>query len=143
MNPTAKFSAARRVEWVGTVQSGAGGASKAFAYADGRRIAEIERVIGVRPLPGSLNVRLSAPFDWDGAPYTRAQILDVVDRSKGLDSEWAPRWGRFYALSVDGIPCWAFRFEGERYPLNFIELIAPVRLRDHIRGDRVTVGVRE
>jgi SAM-dependent methyltransferase len=124
--------------WSGEVRAGAGGASKAFTYAEGRRVDEIERALGVKPEPGSMNVRLDIDFDWSKA-YLRARILDVVDRSKGLASEWQPRWARFYPVTVEGHDAWIFRFEGECYPENFVELIAPVRLRDYLTGDRVTL----
>lgn len=124
--------------WSGEVRVGTGGASKAFAYEDGRRIGEIERALGARPRPGSLNVRLDRDFDW-GRAYLRSRILDVVDRSKGLASEWQPRWARFYPVSLEGQNAWIFRFEGERYPENFVELIAPVHLRDHLKTERVTL----
>ncbi len=134
-----RFRRRRAVERLssGTAQKGAGGATRAFEYAGGRRIAEIETVLGWRPVPGSLNVSLDAPFDWDGGFY-RVQILDVADRSAGLASVWASRWARFYPLTVDGVSAAAFRFEGERYPQTFVEIIAPTRLRDHV-GNRVTV----
>lgn len=119
--------------------AGAGGATAAFEYADGRRIGEVESILGFRPVPGSLNLRLDGPFDWDRG-YYRAQVLDVKDRSAGLDSEWAPRWARFYPLTIDGHSVCAFRFEGERYELRFMEVIAPQRLRDVIPGPRVVVA---
>lgn len=112
----------------GQARAGAGGASKAFAYANGRRMDEIESVLGVRPIPGSMNVDLPEPFQWD-ARYYRARVLDVADRGAGLDSDWRPRWARFYPVNVDGGPAWAFRFEGEHYPATFVELIADRRLR--------------
>lgn len=122
--------------WNGDVRAGAGGASKAFAYADGRRANEIERALGFKPKAGSLNVRLDQDFDWDRA-YLRASIMDVLDRSKGLQSEWQPRWARFYPVAVEGQDAWIFRFEGERYPESFVELISPVHLRDHLTTERV------
>jgi SAM-dependent methyltransferase len=109
----------------GTAKPGAGGATAAFEYAGGRRRDEIEAILGMRPIPGSLNVELADPFDWD-ARYVRAQVLDVVDRRLGLGSPWALRWARFYPMRDRSV---AFRFEGERYPLEFVELIADRTLR--------------
>lgn len=123
----------------GVMQAGAGGATKAFEYADGRRIGEIEQVLGWRPIPGSLNIRLDRPFGWDDGFY-RAQILDVKDRSKGLQSDWEPRWARFYPLQIDGEDACAIRFEGEKYDPAFIELMAPDRLRDLVPGPRVVIA---
>jgi len=130
------------VQWVryaGEMQAGAGGATMAFEYADGRRMDEIERVLGWRPVAGSLNVRIDRPFGWDGGFY-RAKILDVKDRGAGLQSEWGPRWARFYPLTIDGEDACAFRFEGEKYDPAFLELIAPDRLRDLVPGPKVTIA---
>lgn len=121
------------------MQDGAGGATPAFQYADDRRIKEIETVFGFRPVPGSLNLALDGPFNWEEG-YYRAQVLDVVERGQGLDSPWAPRWARFYPLTIDDAPAWAFRFEGEKYSRSFMELIAPVKLRDKVVGPRVTIA---
>lgn len=123
----------------GVMQGGAGGATKAFEYDGDRRIAEMESILGARPVPGSLNVQLAEPFEWDRG-YLRAQVLDVQDRAAGLNSAWAPRWARFYPLTIDEVPAWAFRFEGERYDRKFLELIAPVRLRDVLTGPKVTIA---
>jgi 2-polyprenyl-3-methyl-5-hydroxy-6-metoxy-1,4-benzoquinol methylase len=114
-----------------TLRDGAGGASKAFQYSDSRRTKEIESALGISPYPGSLNLVLDASFDWD-AGYYRSQILDVADRSKGMNSDWAPRWARFYPVSINNEQAYVFRFENEHYPLNFVELIAPNRLRDKV-----------
>lgn len=111
---------------------GAGGASKAFAYADNRRAKEIEHILGFKPYPGSLNLIGERSINW-WSRYYRAKVLDVVDRSQGLDGEWAERWARFYPVTLRGqkdVEAFAFRFEGDSYPLNFFELISPVRLRE-------------
>lgn len=121
------------------MMDGTGGASIAFKYANGRRMKEIESVLGDRPVPGSLNLQLDGPFDWDEG-YYRAQVLDVVKRGEGLDVEWKPRWARFYPLLIDGVSACAFRFEGEKYGVRFLELIASVKLRDKIKDQRVTIA---
>lgn len=131
-----------QVRWTGEVRSGAGGASKAFAYANGRRCKEIAEVIGAMPYPGSLNVHLTEPFDWT-LPHRVAWVLDVVERGKGLDVEWAHRKARLYPVCVNvgeggpNLDAWVFRFDGERYADSFVELLAPCRLRDHLQGDSV------
>lgn len=126
---------------LGTIVAGAGGATAAFEYAGGRRIGEIGYALGWRPYPGSLNVRLDQPFDWNDRHY-RAEILDVVQRGRGLEVEWSPRWVRFYPLTIDGVDACAMRFEGERYPPDLLELIAPWRLRDRLTSGsgRVTIA---
>jgi len=119
------------ISYMGIPKSGAGGASKAFVHDDNRRIKEIKKALGIECFPGSLNIILEADFGFD-TDYYRARVSDVADRSKGIDSHWTPRWARFYPVMVDGIKAYAFRFEGEKYPLNFIEVISDKRLRDHI-----------
>lgn len=122
-----------------TIRVGAGGAAGAFEYKDGRRVREIASILGFEPVPGSLNLALDDPFDWDSG-YYRAQVSDVAERGKGLDVDWIPRWARFYPLTIDGVHSCAFRFEGEKYGLNFAELLAPVRLRDAVKGPQVTIA---
>ncbi|MEP9389650.1 DUF120 domain-containing protein [Mesorhizobium sp. KR9-304] len=123
---------------IGEMRTGAGGATAAFLHADGRRCREIFDILGVLPFPGSLNVQLAEPFDWDRGFY-RARVLDVAERGKGLGVEWLPRWARFYPVMVDRAPAFVFRFEGERYPSNFVELIAAERLRDRVDGPLVQI----
>lgn len=123
--------------WAGDIVAGAGGATKAFEYQEGARMRDIEKILGARPVPGSLNVEMSEPFNWD-SHYYRAQLLDVATRSMGLNSPWVLKWARFYPLVLDeDVDAWAFRFEGEKYPENFVELIAPQKLRDAIRGEHI------
>jgi 2-polyprenyl-3-methyl-5-hydroxy-6-metoxy-1,4-benzoquinol methylase len=116
-----------------TPQVGAGGATPAFNYADGRRIHEVNNALGFEPYPGSLNLQLEQDFDWNSG-YYRTQILDVANRSQGLNSEWRARYARFYPLLLNKQSACAFRFEGEKYPKNFVELIADRRLRDGFTG---------
>lgn len=132
----------------GEIHPGAGGASKAFAHAEGNRIREVREILGWSPYPGSLNVKLAHDFDWDRG-YYRARVSDLVDRKAGLNSAWAPQWARFYPCRVaaqdgnsDSISCVAFRFEKDRtrYPANFVELLAPGRLRDDLTAPEVTLS---
>jgi CTP-dependent riboflavin kinase len=111
------------INQTGVVKSGAGGASKAFTYENNRRIEEIQYILGVSPIPGSVNVFLEEDFEWNRG-YYRTAILDVVDRSQGLDSKWAYKPCRFYPVDANGTKAWAMRFEGERYPKNMVEIIS-------------------
>lgn len=110
-------------------KDGTGGATAAFTWAGNRRIGEIEDILGITPVPGSLNC--TTKFDWTWG-YYRAEVRDLVDRRAGLDSAWAPRWARFYPVKANGVPCFAFRFETDNYRPDFVELIADTRLRDHV-----------
>lgn len=136
------------VPYTARVSEGAGGATHAFAFAHGRRIAEIEAILGMRAVPGSLNLKGSGGFDWS-QNYLRARLLDVTDRKAGLNSEWAERWCRFYPLEVKSdsatAHAYAMRFEGESYRDSLVELIAPHSLRrvlDVNTGDKVTLWSR-
>lgn len=119
--------------YAGHIGSGAGGAAKAFSYENGRRIGEIEKILGFKPFPGSLNIMLETPFDWS-RDYFRSRVLDLANRKEGLNSHWVPRWARFYPVMVNGRKAFVFKFEGDAYPENFIELISEKRLRDEIEG---------
>jgi len=123
--------------YVGAIKSGAGGATGAFNYENGRRIKEVKTAVGIEPYPGSLNVQLEVPFDWS-RNYFRSRILDVANRGEGLESHWVPRWARFYPVMVNGIKAFVFRFEGDTYPESFIEILSEKRLRDFV-GDSVTI----
>lgn len=124
--------------YAGRCKDGAGGASKAFQYKSGRRMEEIRNILGFTPYPGSLNVHLETPFNWD-IGYFRSRVLDVANRKEGLDSHWVPRWARFYPVIVGGMKAFVFKFEGDTYPENFIELIAEKRVRDFLRDSSVMV----
>lgn len=113
----------------GVVQRGAGGAANAFRFQNDRRIKELKEILGKEMYPGSLNVTLERSFDWDRR-YFRSQTLDVRDRKAGLTSDWSPRWCRFYPVTVGDKAAWVMRFENEKYPAEFVELISDTRLRD-------------
>lgn len=142
--PTREIYAFRPVERVkrsyrAKLMDGAGGASKAFVFNDNARIKQIREAIGVECWPGSLNVQLSHSFNWNHG-YFRAQITDVDNRKAGLrNAKWLPRWARFYPVKINDIDAYVFRFEGEGYPPDFLELLAPTRLRDHIQGDEAEI----
>ena len=116
-----------RAQILGFYEKGGGGAHEAFAYAENRRMKEIEHMLGFYPYAGSLNVRTLIEFPWE-ENYFRGEMMDVVDRVKGLDSEWAPRPIRFYPLKANGSKAFAMRFEGEEYSRNFVELVSENRI---------------
>ena len=123
------------------MKSGAGGATKAFLYAESRRCEEISRALGVFPVPGSLNLKLiNGPFDFQRG-YFRVKILEVVDRAEGFESPWSPRWCRFYPVEVDGMAerVFVMRFENDEYQSDFIELVSSKKIRDMIAGNDLTI----
>ncbi len=127
-----------KTHYAGVAVDGAGGATKAFLHADGRRISEIAHITGQEMHPGSLNIRIDKPFEWSRG-YYRAMVSDVEVRGKGLDVPWRPRWTCFYLVTVSGLPGFVFRFEGEAYPDDFIEVISSLRLRDYLGSNEVIV----
>lgn len=118
------------------VRAGAGGASKAFAYAESRRIDEIHHALNFRAVAGTLNLQLGEPFDWDHG-YVRFRMLDVIKRGSGLDGPWHQRWMRAYPLALrvesddefQTAPVIALRFEEESYKQYFVEVISRYHLR--------------
>lgn len=114
------------------VRAGAGGATKAFLHADGRRSRELEYALGIECFPGSLNLQCEQPFDWD-AGYYPVLLSDVLDRGKGFDSEWGFRPARLCPVTFDGQDAFALRFNNDPYPLDFVEIIADIKLRSEVR----------
>lgn len=124
------------------VHKGSNGASRAFKYADNRRIKEISNILGIKPVHGSLNLTTEMDFDWDSHFY-RAQTHDVVDRKKGLDSQWSLRWTRFYPVVInDRVKGFVLRFENEKYKNNFVEVISEKNIRNELNiHDNDTVNM--
>jgi SAM-dependent methyltransferase len=128
------------VTYQGAPRDGAGGAALAFQHTDGRRIAEIESALGFRCVPGTLNIRLTEPFDWDRG-YLTADVTEMVDRNNEK-AGWKPRRCRFYPVTANGEPAVAMRFENEKYRDTLLELISNQKLRDVLRlGNNDTVAI--
>ncbi len=133
--------AQRRTAYAGEAIPGASGASPALLYNHGRRIQELQDLLGVRCVPGSLNVQLTSDFDWDDR-YLRGRILDVKNRRQGLSSPWGPRWVRWYPVFVNRrIAAYAMRFEGEPYRASLMELIDAVELRPLLQDEELTIEI--
>lgn len=141
MNPRELSSYWSGNMYKGKLKSGAGGATRAFNYANGRRIIQISEVIGFKPYPGSLNIVLDTDFDW-AAWHLTGPIDDVIKRPS-LDGPWAPRQCHFYPVNVsdgdNGVNGYAMRFESERYSKNFIEVVAYMKIRSVLSSDLVEV----
>lgn len=134
-----RFTALPRKLEVGTatVREGSGGAAMAWQRERGARIREFEHRFGVKCIPGSLNARM--PWDWDHG-YLPALISDPVDRADPA-GPWKPRRARVYPCAVNNTPAYAFRFDGEPYPADFIEFVSPSRLRETMSEGQSTVEV--
>lgn len=127
-----------RYEYQGRLVRGAGGASMAALHNGGARLDEYESVLGFRPYPGTLNLMLDRNFRWD-EPCLRVVTLDVERRKQGPNTPWVPKPASVYRVDVGGHDAVIFRHDNERYRLNFVEVLAPIRLRDVIVGSTVTV----
>lgn len=115
--------------YTGRVVHGAGGASKAFLFDNARRQKELSAIVGYLPHPGTLNVRLTADFD-----FTAPHLTGIVDAKKNEV--------RMYPVLIDGkIEGHVIRFKGAKYSPRYVGLVAAVRLRDHV-GHTVTVRHR-
>lgn len=113
----------RKATYLGRRMHGAGGASKAWQYAGDRRTREFFNATGDWVHQGSINLRVNKPFDYDFA-YFRFPMMDVVDRRAGLDGGWDYRWARAYPVKANGRDAFVFRFEGESYPEDFVEIVS-------------------
>jgi SAM-dependent methyltransferase len=131
------YLTAKPIRWTlleGTAIAGAGGATRAWMYEDERRINEFEHKFGMRCIPGSLNVKLDRVAPWEPG-WLKVDLLDVADRAKGLGGEWYPRRLAVKPCQVNNAPAYAFRFQGEKYGWDFVELVSKFRLRDFIGPD--------
>jgi 2-polyprenyl-3-methyl-5-hydroxy-6-metoxy-1,4-benzoquinol methylase len=125
--------------YTGTVEKGAGGASKAFVRNENSRINDISLHINETPFPGTLNLRLDIPFDWNRS-HLNVSISDAPS--------WTPMPCRIYPLRLQinntDVLCWAIRWEKNmnRYKKNFIEIVSRHPLRQSFNlenGNIVTV----
>lgn len=136
---------------VGKIQNGSGGASKAFAYAKGRRGEEFFKLTGMNPYPGSLNVLLEKDFNWDFGYYV-GDFLDVERRGIELDiAEWKKFRVRIYPVKIKkygaetpiGGHSYLMRFEKDmdRYKKNFVEVISNCRIRNILTDTKIEIGI--
>jgi riboflavin kinase len=76
--------------------------------------------LGFVPFPGTLNVRLEEPFPTE-KPAIRIEGFAEEGKSFGEC--------KCYRIKLNGIEAAVVRPEKSRYPLELIEIIAPVKLR--------------
>jgi riboflavin kinase len=116
----------------GKVASGLGEGQR-YISLEGYR-SQFGQLLGFDPLPGTLNLRLNAPFllPEEGAILIKGFISD--DRSYGSC--------KCYPCKIDDHKCAIVRPDRSAYPLSLIEIIAPVNLRESMNlqdGDDVEV----
>lgn len=112
----------------GKAMTGGGGASKAMAAHRCRRMLEVRETLGWTPFPGSLNLSLDKPFD-----HSKPKISALIHEKpagQGYDDEWAQKLFHFWPIKINGIDAAAVLIEGRTHASNFLEVYAPIRLRD-------------
>ncbi|MEK9810323.1 MAG: DUF120 domain-containing protein [Candidatus Nanopelagicales bacterium] len=115
----------------GRVVSGKGIASDVHY----RRMEAVEDAVGYPIHPGTLNVAIEPAFNWN-APHHVVRIPEAENWGN-LRGAWGEGVARVYPVVVDDhLPAWVLRLDSATSA--HIELIAPLRLREHV-GDVVEV----
>jgi len=102
----------------GKIASGLG-QGRYFLTREGYSRQFVEK-LGFVPFPGTLNVRLEEPFP---AERQAIQIEGFVEEGKSFGE------CKCYRIKLNGIEAAVVRPEKSRYPLELIEVIAPIKLR--------------
>lgn len=126
------FENSHRIRMKGRVTTGLG-EGQYYISLDGYRKQFVDR-LGFEPYPGTLNLQLKEPFGHPNA--TAITIEGFKDASRTFGG------GKCYPVSVDGVRAAIIRPDRSSYPLNLVEIIAPVNLRktlDLKDGDEVEV----
>jgi riboflavin kinase len=117
----------------GTVVSGRGGGRDFIAAPEVRR--QIEEKLGFTPHPGTMNVRLTAE-----STKKRQEL------SKDKDNILRPKVhsypGALFKARIGPYTCAIIHPEDPNYPIDIVEVIAPVNLRQELRlsdGSLVTI----
>ena len=111
---------------VGTVTDGGG-----YHAGTQQRIGDaFEQVLGYRPYPGSLNVRTD-------------RILELVNpEAQVVDADRGGRIFRLWPCRLRGVPAPCHLMTWRTPPARpVLEVLSPVRLRDHLDGDEVEIEV--
>jgi riboflavin kinase len=90
--------------------------------------------LGFEPYPGTLNLQLREPFAHHEASAITIDGFKDAARTYG--------GGKCYIVRIDGVKCAIIRPDRSSYPLNLVEIIAPVNLRKTLNlkdGDEIEV----
>ena len=104
---------------------------------------QFEEKLHFTPFPGTLNIKLS-----ETSSVLRNRLLELpAVKIEGFnDGERTFGGGKCYLVSVGGLEAAVVSPERTHYPLDLIEIIAPVKLRDTLKlkdGDRVVIQVKK
>jgi riboflavin kinase len=109
------------------------GEGQYYISLDGYRKQFVEK-LGFEPYPGTLNLKLKEPFAQHEA--SAVSIIGFKDASRTFGG------GKCYPVMIDGVKAAIIRPDRSSYPLNLVEIIAPVNLRKTLGlkdGDEVEV----
>ncbi len=104
---------------------------------------QFEEKLHFTPFPGTLNIKLS---ESSSVLRNRLMELPAVKIEGFNDGERTFGGGKCYIVSVGGLEAAVVSPERTHYPLDLIEIIAPVKLRDTLKlkdGDRVVIQVKK
>jgi riboflavin kinase len=126
------FDSDARPHFKGKVVAGLG-EGQYYISLDGYKNQFVEK-LGFEPYPGTLNLQLREPF---------AHYEDFAIKIEGFkDAARTFGGGKCYIVRIDGVKCAIIRPDRSSYPLNLVEIIAPVNLRKTLGikdGDEVEV----
>jgi riboflavin kinase len=126
------FENGHRHSFKGRVTTGLG-EGQYYISLDGYRKQFIEK-LGFEPYPGTLNLQLKEPFAQNEA--SAVNIAGFKDASRTFGG------GKCYPVRIDSVEAAIIRPDRSSYPLNLVEIIAPVNLRKTLGlkdGDEVEV----
>jgi riboflavin kinase len=109
------------------------GEGQYYISLDGYR-DQFMKKLGFEPYPGTLNLQLKEPFAQHDA--SAVSIIGFKDASRTFGG------GKCYPVTIGGVKAAIIRPDRSSYPLNLVEIIAPVNLRKTLGlkdGDEVEV----
>ncbi len=109
------------------------GEGQYYISLDGYRNQFIDK-LGFEPYPGTLNLRLKEPFPQHEAAAIKIEGFKDASRTFG--------GGQCYLVNIGGVKAAIIRPDRSSYPLNLVEIIAPVNLRKTLGlkdGDEIEV----
>ncbi|AFC98946.1 Transcriptional regulator of a riboflavin/FAD biosynthetic operon [Methanocella conradii HZ254] len=126
------FEEGQRQRLKGRVTTGLG-EGQYYISLEGYRRQFVEK-LGFEPYPGTLNLQLKEPFAVHDTSAIKIEGFKDSARTFG--------GGKCYPVKIDGIEAAIIRPDRSSYPLNMVEVIAPVNLREKLGlkdGDEVEV----
>lgn len=126
------FEDGQKLSFKGRVTTGLG-EGQYYISLEGYRKQFIDK-LGFEPYPGTLNLQLKEPFARHEAAAVKIEGFKDASRTFG--------GGKCYPVMIDGVKAVVIRPDRSSYPLNLVEIIAPVNLRKKLGlkdGDEVEV----